>query len=98
MSNDPNAHSRAIEAAHKVMVGFGPPKRGIAITEDTLKEMSQHSQAWESNAKRLALELECLIMSCDLPAASKWWASAHEAMELHRQLIADIYKDAEGKS
>ena len=41
MSNAPNAHSRAIEAAHKVMVGFGPPKRGITITEDTIKAIQK---------------------------------------------------------
>ena len=44
--------------------------------------------AW-MDAKRLAMELECLLMSCDLPAASKWWDSAHEALELHRQLVKE---------
>lgn len=70
----------------------------LVAERDALKERCEHSEAWESDAKRLALELECLLMSCDLPAASKWWGSAHEAMELHRQLIADIYTDAKGKS
>lgn len=65
---------------------------------DRLRLKVEYSEAWESNAKRLALELECLLLSCDLPAASKWWDSAHEAMELHRQLISSIYKDAEEKS
>ena len=89
------AHSRAVEAAHKVMVGSGSPKRGITISVDTLKEISQRSDAWEATAKRLALELECLILSCDLPAASKWWDSAHEALELHRQLIRELYESVE---
>ena len=48
-------------------------------------------QNFESDAKRLALELECLLMSCDLPAATKWWDSAHEALELHRKTIGQYY-------
>lgn len=48
-------------------------------------------QNFESDAKRLALELECLLMSTDLPAATKWWDSAHEALELHRKTIGQYY-------
>jgi hypothetical protein len=33
-------------------------------------------------AHRLALELECLLLSCtDTAATAKWWDSAHEALE-----------------
>jgi hypothetical protein len=50
-----SAHSRAVEAAHKVMVGFGQPKRGI-ITEDSLKaiqkEVEVHKYAAD-NYRRL---------------------------------------------
>lgn len=41
------------------------------------------------DACRLALELECLLLSCnDNAAVSKWWDSAHEALEQHRAMIA----------
>lgn len=35
----------------------------------------------EAAARRLALELECLLLDCkDLPTVSKWFESAHEAL------------------
>jgi hypothetical protein len=44
---------------------------------------------FEADAKRLALELECLLLSCkDQAAVSKWWDSAMEALEQHRALLA----------
>ena len=49
-------------------------------------------QGWtdaDSDSARLALELECLLMDTkDLSVVSKWWASANEALELHRQRLA----------
>lgn len=57
---------------------------------DAMHEI-ERLQNFESDAKRLALELECLLMSCDLPAATKWWDSAHEALELHRKTIGQYY-------
>ena len=41
------------------------------------------------DAKRLAMELECLLLSCELSAVSKWWDSAHEALELHQNLVKE---------
>ena len=41
----------------------------------------------EAAGHRLALELECLLMDTkDLPTVSKWWDSAHEALEAWRAL------------
>jgi hypothetical protein len=41
----------------------------------------------ESAGHRLALELECLLMDTkDLPTVSKWWDSAHEALDGWRAL------------
>lgn len=41
------------------------------------------------DAHRLALELECLLLSCkDNAAVSRWWDSAHEALAQHRELVA----------
>jgi len=49
-------------------------------------------QGWtdaDSDAARLALELECLLMDTkDLSVVSKWWGSANDALELHRQRLA----------
>ena len=62
-------------------------------------------QGWtdaDSDAARLALELECLLLDTEnLSVVSKWWASANEALELHRRRLAtpaapsqDPYKDS----
>lgn len=42
----------------------------------------------EADAARLALELECLLLDTkDMAVVSKWWGSAHEALELHRRRL-----------
>ena len=41
-------------------------------------------------AHRLALELECLLLdSKDMAAVSKWWDSAHEALEQWREFLRE---------
>lgn len=44
----------------------------------------------DADAARLALELECLLTDKDvpMPALSRWWDSAHEALRLHRERLA----------
>ena len=37
-------------------------------------------------AHRLALDLECLLLSTDNPAATKWWAEANATLEAWRAL------------
>ena len=49
---------------------------------------AENENAW-SDAHRLALELECLLLSTDNPAATKWWDSANEALELHRKALKE---------
>ena len=45
----------------------------------------------ESDAGRLALELECLLQSIsDMPTVSRWWESANEALDLHRSRLDAI--------
>ena len=40
---------------------------------------------------RLALELECLLMDTrDAAVQSRWWDSAHEALEQWRQAVRDM--------
>jgi hypothetical protein len=44
-----------------------------------------------SPGARLALELECLLLETrDTAAVSKWWDSAHEALEQWRQAVRDM--------
>lgn len=41
-------------------------------------------------AHRLALELECLLLDTkDMAAVSKWWDSAHEALEQWREFCRE---------
>ena len=41
-------------------------------------------------AHRLALELECLLLdSKDMASVSKWWDSAHEALEQWREFLRE---------
>ena len=44
----------------------------------------------DADAARLALELECLLTDKATPmeTVSRWWDSAHEALELHRARMA----------
>ena len=45
-----------------------------------------------THAKRLALELECLLLSCEETAVvSKWWASAHQALGEYQDDIERLY-------
>ena len=37
----------------------------------------------ESDAGRLAFALDRLLISTVMPAASRWWGSANEALDLH---------------
>lgn len=55
--------------------------------------------AWtdaDADAARLAMELEALLLSTkDTAAVSRWWDSAHDALELHRQRLARAIKAEE---
>ena len=47
-----------------------------------------------ADACRLALELECLLLDCkDTAVTAKWWDSAHEALEQHRERLAAMQGD-----
>lgn len=50
-------------------------------------------------AHRLALELECLLLdSKDMAAVSKWWDSAHEALEQWREFCREDTKVGDNKT
>jgi len=48
-----------------------------------------------SDACRLAMELECLLLSCtDTAACSTWWDSANEALDQHRELLEKMKEES----
>ena len=50
-------------------------------------------------AHRLALELECLLLDTkDMAAVSKWWDSAHEALEQWREFCREDTKVGDDKT
>lgn len=54
--------------------------------EDTENRYRAEIETLCSQGQRLALELECLLLSCtDTAATAKWWESAHEALEQWRE-------------
>ena len=62
--------------------------------KNDLTEARQPPEDFAADAHRLALELECLLLSTkDTAALSRWWDSAHEALEQHRQLVRDTYSE-----
>ena len=71
---------------------------GLVWLEGQVRAVARRAQAatgpqgWtdaDSDAARLALELECLLMDTkNLSVVSKWWDSANDALELHRQRLA----------
>jgi hypothetical protein len=47
-----------------------------------------------AHAKRLALELECLLLSCNnASVAAKHWSQAHDALHDYNKTIAEVYSD-----
>lgn len=57
-----------------------------------LQDARAKLEAMESHAKRLALSLECLLLSCkDIAAVSKWWDSSHVALTEYQAAIDLLY-------
>ena len=57
-----------------------------------LERLRAENEALRSMAHRLALDLECLLLSTDNPAATKWWAEAHATLESWRAMQSEINK------
>jgi hypothetical protein len=64
-----------------------PDNKGlILVTQELADGMRDVFPA----AHRLALELECILLSCtDTCATAKWWDSANEALEQWREFCED---------
>lgn len=55
---------------------------------ELIKRPKQVAEDYFADACRLALELECLLLDCkDTAVTAKWWESAIEALDQHRDLI-----------
>ena len=44
-----------------------------------------------AHAKRLALELECMLLGCTCAAGVSWWASANEALAAYQECVDRLY-------
>ena len=78
----------------RAMLAANAPMQPAALSHANPENTSEASADAEiaSHAKRLALELECLLLSCDdTAAASKWWTSAHEALEQYQADVDRLY-------
>lgn len=61
------------------------------MTEQRIDDLLKDHQI-AAHAKRLALELECLLLSTkDTAAQSRWWDSAHEALDQYRSTLDELY-------
>ena len=64
------------------MYTLGQLMQTLNAKHEELEEALSYADACRAQAHRLALELECLLMDTkDLSVVSKWWDSAHEALE-----------------
>jgi hypothetical protein len=68
----------------------------VALQTENVKLRADREYMVESlrdifpSAHRLALELECLLLSCtDTCATAKWWESANEALEQWREFCRE---------
>ena len=63
---------------------------------DLAIDEAMHESLIASQAKRLALELECLLNDTqDMAKVSKWWDSAMEALQLYRDACSVAYSTGE---
>ena len=63
----------------------------VTITCEHWNDLLKDRQV-AGHAKRLALELECLLLSTrDSAAQARWWESAHEALQLYQDDIDALY-------
>lgn len=66
-----------------------------ALRMEECSSFHTQMQTYAAQAQRLAMELECLLLSCtDTCATAKWWDSAHAALEEWRGVLKDHIPDA----
>lgn len=76
-------------ASVDVIQGYAKEAKDFTPTDTAELDAMVEDAEYGAQAKRLALELECLLMDTkDLAVVSKWWDSAHEALEGFRAINA----------
>ena len=74
---------------------YTAPQPAVRESRDALANQPETSSSPDAqiaaHAKRLALELECLLLDANHPAVSRWWDSAHEALDQYRADIDRLY-------
>lgn len=77
--------------------GLGTSARSALTRAANIVDSMPETKAYDamaetgwSQANRLALELECLLLDCkDTAAVSKWWDSAHAALDEFKNVIEE---------
>lgn len=69
-----------------------------ATQSERLDALKAEKDVLQSMAHRLALDLECLLLSTDNPAATKWWNESNATLQAWREmkndgLLAEIAKE-----
>lgn len=81
-------HHNAWRRGDESLEMLHPAEIGIVI--DVAVELIERGETYAAQAKRLAMELECLLLDCkDTAAVSKWWDSAHDALDEFRKVIEE---------
>lgn len=89
---------RGINQPRSIVIGHTTyefrPLYAAPVAQPVNPPVHQPVHGWtdaDADAARLALELECILTDPDqpMPSISRWWDSAHEALELHRQRMAE---------
>ena len=72
-----------------------PVEIGVAI--DAAVMLIENGETYAAQARRLAMELECLLLACnDEAAVATWWDSANEALEQYRGATDAMNRETEG--
>ncbi|MCH8180203.1 MAG: hypothetical protein IIA02_10535 [Proteobacteria bacterium] len=87
-----HANRRGAEAIHVSTISTIVSAGQLVITQRPAAQEVGEREGWtdaDADAARLALELECLLLDTkDTASVSRWWASANEALDLHRARLA----------
>lgn len=76
-------------AAYVPMFTQGQLMQVLRAQHEASVEFWRERETYAAQAKRLAMELECLLLDCkETAAVSRWWDSAHEALAQFRTVIA----------
>ena len=82
------AWSKSCKCEHWQVCSLCNPAIVGAIEE---ARMRKHDHVAASHAKRLALELECLLLETkDTAALSKWWDTAMEALNNYHTALQEV--------